>query len=161
MTVWDQVLARVETKVNRHSFSTWFRRTEFVTDDGQRVTIRVPDTVFRDWLLKHYSGVLADALAEVGRSDTALTFVTEAEANTQQAAVERNFAPATVETAPGRPEVEFPVAAAEAPVGPPGLNPRYTFDTFVVGPSNQFAHAACRAVAEAPARSYNPLFIYG
>ena len=93
MTVWDQVLARVETKVNRHSFSTWFRRTEFVTDDGQRVTIRVPDTVFRDWLLKHYSGVLADALAEVGRSDTALTFVTEAEANTQQAAVERDFAP--------------------------------------------------------------------
>ena len=67
MTIWDQVLARVETKVNRHSFSTWFRRTEFVADDGTRVTIRVPDTVFRDWLLKHYSGVLADALAEVGR----------------------------------------------------------------------------------------------
>ena len=161
MTVWDQVLARVETKVNRHSFSTWFRRTEFVTDDGQRVTIRVPDTVFRDWLLKHYSGVLADALAEVGRSDTALTFVTEAEANTRQAAVDRVFAP-PAEVAATTAEVEFPVVPAEgAPVGPPGLNPRYTFDTFVVGPSNQFAHAACRAVAEAPARSYNPLFIYG
>ncbi len=162
MTVWDQVLARVETKVNRHSFSTWFRRTEFVTDDGQRVTIRVPDTVFRDWLLKHYSGVLADALAEVGRSDTALAFVTEAEANTQQAAEERDFAPPAAETRSTTVEVEFPVVAADgAPVGPPGLNPRYTFDTFVVGPSNQFAHAACRAVAEAPARSYNPLFIYG
>ena len=108
MTVWDQVLARVETKVNRHSFSTWFRRTEFVTDDGQRVTIRVPDTVFRDWLLKHYSGVLADALAEVGRSDTALTFVTEAEANTQQAAVERDFAP-PADATPSTAEVEFPV----------------------------------------------------
>jgi chromosomal replication initiator protein len=165
MTVWDQVLARLETKVNRHSFSTWFRRTEFVADNGQRVTIRVPDTVFRDWLLKHYSGVLADALAEVGRSDTALTFVTEAEANTQQAAVERAFAP-PVELSVRNAEVAFPVAGAVpvdggAPPGPPGLNPRYTFDTFVVGPSNQFAHAACRAVAEAPARSYNPLFIYG
>jgi chromosomal replication initiator protein len=164
MTVWDQVLARVETKVNRHSFSTWFRRTEFVTDDGQRVTIRVPDTVFRDWLLKHYSGVLADALAEVGRSDAALSFVTEAEANTRQAAVERPFAP-DAPPPPRTAEVAFPVAgsppAEPPPTGPPGLNPRYTFDTFVVGPSNQFAHAACRAVAEAPARSYNPLFIYG
>ena len=162
MTIWDQVLARVETKVNRHSFSTWFRRTSFVADDGTRVTIQVPDTVFRDWLLKHYSGVLADALAEVGRTDTALAFVTEAEANTQAAAEQRPFAPepeASAQTA----EVAFPVPGGEtAPtVGPPGLNPRYTFDTFVVGPSNQFAHAACRAVAEAPARSYNPLFIYG
>src|SRR5262245_36759151 len=162
MTIWDQVLARVETKVNRHSFSTWFRRTAFVADDGARVTICVPDTVFRDWLLKHYSGVLADALAEVGRADTALTFVTEAEANTQAAAVERPFAPETEPSVAGSAtaEVLFPVHT-EQPVGPPGLNPRYTFDTFVVGPSNQFAHAACRAVAEAPARSYNPLFIYG
>ena len=115
-------------------------------------------------VLKHYSGVLADALAEVGRSDTALTFLTEAEANTRQAAVERSFAPDAAPT-PSTAEVEFPVAGAPSPdpppTGPPGLNPRYTFDTFVVGPSNQFAHAACRAVAEAPARSYNPLFIYG
>jgi chromosomal replication initiator protein len=162
MTIWDQVLARVETKVNRHSFSTWFRRTAFVADDGTRVTIRVPDTVFRDWLLKHYSGVLADALAEVGRTDTALTFVTEAEANTQAAAEERPFAPEP-DAPPPSPEVAFPTPGTDASstVAPPGLNPRYTFDTFVVGPSNQFAHAACRAVAEAPARSYNPLFIYG
>ena len=60
--------------------------------------------------------------------------------------------------APGTtPEPEL----GSAEPGPAGLNPRYTFDTFIVGPSNQFAHAACRAVAEAPSRSYNPLFIYG
>jgi chromosomal replication initiator protein len=159
MTLWDQVLARVETKVNRHSFSTWFRRTEFVGDVGGRVTIRVPDTVFRDWLLKHYSGVLADALAEIGRSDTALVFLTEAEANTQAAAAERRLVP-DIESPSHTAEVAFP-PPPDTPPGPPGLNPRYTFDSFVVGPSNQFAHAACRAVAEAPARSYNPLFIYG
>jgi chromosomal replication initiator protein len=164
MTLWDQVLARVETKVNRHSFSTWFRRTDFVSDDGQRVIIRVPDTVFRDWLLKHYSGVLADAMAEVGRANAALTFLTEAEANTQAAAVERVFAPDKAPASPSSQTAQtyFPASAPDGPAaGPPGLNPRYTFDTFVVGPSNQFAHAACRAVAEAPARSYNPLFIYG
>ena len=65
MTIWDQVLARVETKVNRHSFSTWFRRTTFVADDGTRVTIRVPDTVFRDWLLKHYSGFTPQEIASL------------------------------------------------------------------------------------------------
>ena len=157
MTIWDQVLARVETKVNRHSFSTWFRRTTFLADEGSRVLVQVPDTVFRDWLLKHYSGVLADALAEVGRPDTALAFVTEAEASTQaQVADEQDF---KAEPAPAG-AATLPTVEVSAPAAP-GLNPRYTFDTFVVGPSNQFAHAACRAVAEAPARSYNPLFIYG
>ncbi len=160
MTVWDQVLACVESKVNRHSFSTWFRRTSFVSDVGDRIVIQIPDTVFRDWLLKHYSGVLADALAEVGRADTALTFVTDAEASV------RRPMPAMV-SQPGRAAAAEALGFADliespAPVQfPSGLNPRYTFDSFVVGPSNQFAHAACRAVAEAPARSYNPLFIYG
>lgn len=150
MTIWDQVLARVETKVNRHSFSTWFRRTTFLRDEGSRVTVQVPDAVFRDWLLKHYSGVLADALAEVGRPDTSLAFLTEAEASMR----------AESRPDPGGSEPAASAAPDMLPT-PPGLNARYTFDTFVVGPSNQFAHAACRAVAEAPARSYNPLFIYG
>lgn len=158
MTIWDQVLARVETKVNRHSFSTWFRRTAFPADEGDRIAIQVPDTVFRDWLLKHYSGVLADALAEVGRGDATLSFVTDAEASTRAAAAtEHDFTPEPSVPGTGH----SPVTVGEPSTSPAGLNPRYTFDTFVVGPSNQFAHAACRAVAESPARSYNPLFIYG
>ena len=147
-SIWDQILARVETKVNRHSFSTWFKPTAFVTDGGRSITVRVPNTLFKDWLTKHYSVVLAEALVEVRRSESALVFVAEPGATL--------------------PLPEVPMATPEnvdhaALDGhtPAGLNPRYTFDTFIVGPSNQFAHAACRAVAEAPSRSYNPLFIYG
>jgi chromosomal replication initiator protein len=150
-TIWDQVLARVETKVNRHSFYTWFKPTTFISDSGQAINVRVPNVLFRDWLTKHYSVVLTEALTEVMRGDSKLHFVSDG----------------ALEPAPAQ---EEPPAAAlasahqEPPAGSMatgGLNPRYTFDTFIVGPSNQFAHAACRAVAEAPSRSYNPLFIYG
>ena len=151
-SIWDQVLTRIETKVNRHSFYTWFKPTSFLADGGSSITVRVPNALFKDWLTKHYSVVLSEALAEVRRPDTSLVFVAEG------AAVP--VTPEPVAAAPGA------GAAAEPPDGEPattvaGLNPRYTFDTFIVGPSNQFAHAACRAVAEAPSRSYNPLFIYG
>jgi chromosomal replication initiator protein len=147
-SIWDQILARVETKVNRHSFSTWFKPTALVADGGQSITVQVPNALFKDWLTKHYSVVLAEALAEVRRGDSSLHFVAD----------------------PGFGAVPPPDAASRPPdeaeeIAPDdqslGLNPRYTFDTFIVGPSNQFAHAACRAVAEAPSRSYNPLFIYG
>ena len=160
MTIWDQVLARVETKVNRHSFFTWFRQTTFVRDQGERLVIQVPDSVFRDWVLKHYSGVLADALAEVGRPAVALNFITDTEAQAEEDAAGpgarcRRRGPRA------RPTVASAAEDSALVHAPAGLNARYTFDSFVVGPSNQFAHAACRAVAESPARSYNPLFIYG
>jgi chromosomal replication initiator protein len=142
-SIWDQVLARVETKVNRHSYYTWFRPTSLIADTGVGLTIRVPTPLFTDWLTKHYSGVLAEALEEVRRPGTSVAFVAEGDEPIREEAVE-----AGPQDAP-------------APSTSGGLTPRYTFDTFIVGPSNQFAHAACRAVAEAPSRSYNPLFIYG
>ena len=146
--IWDQVLARVESKVNRHSYFTWFKPTSFVGDDGRTVVVRVPNPLFKDWLTKHYAVVLEEALREVDRPDGQLQFLAADE---------------EVSTLPS-PAVEVPDAepVSDAPTGvAQGLNPRYTFDTFIVGPSNQFAHAACRAVAEAPSLSYNPLFIYG
>ena len=60
--IWDQVLSRIETKVNRHSFYTWFKPTSFVSDDGGAIRVRVPNGLFRDWLTKHYSAVLDEAL---------------------------------------------------------------------------------------------------
>jgi chromosomal replication initiator protein len=145
--IWDQVLSRIETKINRHSFYTWFKPTSLIADSGTTVQIRVPTPLFRDWLTKHYAVVLDEALAEVDRRGCAVLFTT---GDTIPAAV-----PAMQEATP----IGEPLEIVEQQVG--GLAPRYSFDTFIVGPSNQFAHAACRAVAEAPSRSYNPLFIYG
>ncbi len=152
--LWDQVLSRVETKVNRHSFYTWFKPATFVADDGPTVRVRVPNSLFRDWLTKHYSAILEEALAEIGRKGTVVAFVTTEAA----ASLPPLPAPAVSDT-----ENVGPVHAAETEGGPQadGLAVRYSFDSFIVGSSNQFAHAACRAVAEAPSRSYNPLFIYG
>jgi chromosomal replication initiator protein len=147
--IWDQVLARIETKVNRHSFYTWFKPTVFVSDDGGIVRVRVPNALFRDWLSKHYPAVIAEAMAEVDREAGTVSFVTE------DGRVDAPGAPADPPAEPELPAVDEEETSAG------GLAPRYSFDTFIVGPSNQFAHAACRAVAEAPSRSYNPLFIYG
>jgi len=76
-SIWDQILARIESKVNRHSFSTWFKPTSFVADGGNAITVRVPNPLFKDWLTKHYSVVLTEALAEVRRAETSLVFVAE------------------------------------------------------------------------------------
>jgi chromosomal replication initiator protein len=151
MNLWEQILARVETKVNRHSFYTWFKPTTFIGADSRTITVRVPNPLFKDWLTKHYSGLIAEALGEVQKPGLDVSFVAEPHAD------------AALVTMGGGEEslpLETEAALAAGP-GPAGLNPRYTFDTFIVGSSNQFAHAACRAVAEAPSRSYNPLFIYG
>ncbi len=151
MNLWDEILARIETKVNRHSFYTWFRPTMYVTDDHSTVTVRVPNALFKDWLTKHYAGVISEATTELKRPQLVVNFVADAQADAPIIALSaEEEAAALVAGPPG-----------STPPGAAGLNPRYTFDSFIVGSSNQFAHAACRAVAEAPSRSYNPLFIYG
>ena len=149
MNLWDEILSRVETKVNRHSFYTWFKPTSFVGEDGAAITVRVPSGLFKDWLTKHYSGVISEALGEVRKGSLAVNFIADPQADTAAISLGPDEAVSLDRGVP----VVIP--------GPAGLNPRYTFDTFIVGPSNQFAHAASRAVAEAPSRSYNPLFIYG
>jgi chromosomal replication initiator protein len=151
MNLWEQVLARVETKVNRHSFYTWFKPTSFVGEDRAAVTVRVPNALFKDWLTKHYSAVITEAMSEVKRSGLAVNFVSDSQPDTSMIPLTPD------EAAP----VDAEPASSPAAGGGAGLNPRYTFDTFIVGSSNQFAHAACRAVAELPSRSYNPLYIYG
>jgi chromosomal replication initiator protein len=139
--LWDVVLARVEGKVNRHSFATWFRPTSFLASDDATLRVAVPNSQFREWLSKNYLGVLQESLLEVGRPGLKVVF----EETTEDPGT--SSAPSTV-ASPTERETSH-------------LNPKYTFESFVVGSSNQFAHAAARAVAEIPSKSYNPLFIYG
>jgi chromosomal replication initiator protein len=139
MSLWDEVLTKVETKVNRHSFATWFRPTTFHSLDGSSLSIHVPTAQFREWLSKNYSGVIAEALDETGHHGLVVKFVCDPESQVSQ-----DNTPAESDSDPSF-----------------FLNPKYTFDSFVVGSSNQFAHAASRAVAEIPSKSYNPLFVYG
>ena len=151
-TIWDQIIGRIETKVNRHTFLTWFKPTVLVSDSGRVIKVRVPNELFKEWLPKHYKGVIGEALAEVERPESTVVFLADDETS-------RVPQPAGEAGEPHAPPDDGSAAASSNP--PAGLNPRYAFDAFIVGPSNQFAHAACRAVAEAPSRSYNPLFIYG
>jgi len=146
-TIWDEVLGRIETKVNRYTYDTWFKSTTLSADRGDRLAVRVSDRLAVEWLTKHYTGVISEALIEVGRPGVSVDMLTEA-----------LEAPGTV----GGPRPDEPAdGEPTSERGFPGLSPRYSFSTFIVGSSNQFAHAACRAVAEAPSRSYNPLFLYG
>jgi len=150
MNLWDQILGRIETKMNRHTFLTWFRPTSFLSEDRASITVRVPNSLFQDWLTKHYWRVISEAMTEIHRPNLVVNFVADSESDGPAIPLNADEA-AAVDAA----------SLTPTPPGPAGLNPRYTFDTFIVGSSNQFAHAACRAVAEAPSRSYNPLFIYG
>jgi len=146
-TVWDDALSRIETKVNNYSFHTWFSHTSLVRDDGSTVFVRVLDHAAVEWMHKHYTALIAEAFSEIGRPRATVVFLPEG--TTPARPEELELAP---DDKPSRDDLKSPAD---------GLSPRYSFETFIVGASNQFAHAACRAVAETPSRSYNPLFLYG
>jgi chromosomal replication initiator protein len=139
VNLWDQILARVEEKLNRHSFATWFRPTSFVELRGSVLVVRVPTPELKEWLSKNYMSVIAEALVELGQPDVTVSFETDRDPST----------------------THHPDGSSAVTARAPSLNPKYTFESFVVGSSNQFAHAAARAVAEIPSKSYNPLFLYG
>ena len=165
-TIWDQVLSRIELQVGKHSYSTWFKPTSLLADGGSSLRIRVPNLLFVEWLPKHYSVVLAEALREVGRGDVKLVFVPDAPGASGEGPPSAADALTSLNSQASQAELLPPPEAEEAetataPQRAGSLIPRYTFDSFIVGPSNQFANAACRAVAETPSRSYNPLFIHG
>lgn len=134
--IWKQLLVQLEPHINRQSFETWLKPTSLVSISGKDVHVSVPNRFFGEWIKEHYYPQIQEALErELAEEGLRIHFVIDEKGE-----------------AAGSPERERRKG---------NLNPRYTFDSFVVGSSNQFAHAASRKVAERPGASYNPLFLYG
>lgn len=162
--VWTDVLDRVRERLNKDVFETWFRPIRFETVDGESkiITLR-SGRVTRDWVCLYYNDMLSEVLGELELSDHAFEWLIDAPAEAvdlnDDADTELFFQPKATE-----PFTEVRTQHAHfldiEPVED-GLNPKYTFEKFVVGSCNQFAHAAAKGVAETPGTTYNPLFIYG
>ncbi|WP_432362787.1 chromosomal replication initiator protein DnaA [Sporosarcina sp. UB5] len=145
--LWNNVLSKIEDKISRPSFETWLKSTKLMSYGDENVTIAVPNSFAKDWLENHYVHLITGILSELTGEDRFIHFVVPKEME------ENDFqVPKPVVNQPDKSAVQSASVM---------LNPKYTFDTFVIGSGNRFAHAASLAVAEAPAKSYNPLFIYG
>ncbi|HEU4683239.1 MAG TPA: chromosomal replication initiator protein DnaA [Nitrospira sp.] len=148
-TVWQEALAYIEGKVPKQVYDTWFMPVHLERIEEGTAQIAVPNKFFGDWLSQHYGPLLEEAVSNArGGGETSVSFVV---LNRLQ---NKGPDPAAIAQA-------AKVATAIKPKRGIQLNPKYTFKNFVVGAGNQFAHAACMAVAEQPAKAYNPLFIYG
>lgn len=145
--LWGEVLSKVEQKISKPSFETWLKSTKLISYGDENVTIAAPNSFAKDWLENHYVHLITGILSELTGEDRIIQFIVPKDME------ENDF------TLP-KPAVK-PVENTPATSTSGMLNPKYTFDTFVIGSGNRFAHAASLAVAEAPAQAYNPLFIYG
>src|SRR5690348_3183204 len=145
---WDTISQRLRESLNASTFANWFGAATPVEQDAETLVVAVPNEFTKTWIEGHFGSLLNAAAAE---HDLTLEL---------RVAVSEAVAAAKAEAAAGESSEE--AGAEEGPITTVrGLNPRYTFDLFVIGPSNRFAHAAALAVAESPAQAYNPLFIYG
>jgi chromosomal replication initiator protein len=177
-SVWDSLLSSIEKRVNHESFTTWFKPISFVHHDQENIHLAAPDRVFEDWIFNNYRDVLDESLDENNLTGSKIIFSFAPSNHSQPeslslssglpANLNANHNDRNAEVSRPRPEESQPRSERTAltdfvdiePLELP-LNPKYTFNTFVVGSCNQFAHAAALAVAETPSKTYNPLFIYG
>ncbi len=165
--IWEQTLTQMEEHLLRPSFETWLKNTRPVAFYGDTMVIAVPNQFARSWVEDKYGPMLQNTLSAITDQAITLEFIVPAsqererehEAATPGGQAEPSGAEVTAPELGGRSGAAATPTRSHLPTQP--LNPRYTFDTFVVGSSNRLSQAACLAVAEAPARAYNPLFIYG
>jgi chromosomal replication initiator protein len=142
--LWDKFLERVKSRVSINTFNTWFQPTRLNRAETEVVHVQIPTTVFRQVLTRTYGEIVKAVFHELGVPAMRVQYV----------CTEEGPASAVPLAAIKQSKLDFET-------GDHQLNTRYTFDTFVVGNSNEFANAASRAVAEQPSKAYNPLFLYG
>lgn len=158
--LWQATLGELEILLSKPNFGTWFRETFVVAHENSKVIIGVPNDFTKTYLQKKYHIMIVRALRNVSPES-----VKDVVYKVEQKEVKRRgdgllqesdvFSPAMA------PAFSPPLAARQEPTSPAGLNPRYTFQNFIVGKYCEIAHAACQAVCDTPGRAYNPLFIYG
>lgn len=166
---WRRVRSRLQAELGEATFNSWFKQIELVGAEDGRVMLSVPTRFIRNWIVSHY----ADRLAELWADEDAAYTRVDVSVSTEVTALRKPAAVSLGEAAPAcgaAPAPELQVAQAapsglpqgfeDAGVGAP-LDPRFTFEAFVVGKSNELAHAAARRVAEATDVTFNPLFLYG
>ena len=147
---WEQAQPHLREVLDEYSYKNWFSQTAFDSFADGVLTIRVPSQFFANWLEEHYQDAVSEAVRKAQPSFKAIKYLTTGES-----------------TAAQEPEAPVKPLPGKRPAPPKsrhrfnGFNPRYTFDRFVVGAGNRFAHAAARAVEQSPGRAYNPLFLYG
>ncbi len=144
--LWEATLAHLQVQLSRRDFNTWLKDTHLVAYEDGAFIIGVPNAFAKEWLSNRLHPVIKRTLETVANRSTEIHYIVDP----------RPLASAVDEPMPlAEPEVNV------APVEETVLNPKYTFDRFIVGPNNRMAHAAAMAVAERPGHAYNPLFIYG
>jgi chromosomal replication initiator protein len=146
---WQSVLGQLQMEMPRASFDTWVRDTKPVSYQDGTLTVGVSNAYARDWLENRLASTVNRLLVGILNSTVDVNFI-----------VNGNELEQSVDEAPQSTKPEA-VYASDPPARSLSINPRYVFDTYVVGSGNRLAHAACLAVAEKPARAYNPLFLYG
>ncbi len=160
----SSILDAISKRVNQQSFNMWFKPVTSARKDDSCIYLGVPNEVFRDWISNNYFDVIEESLHELGLDAYQLRFMIDdsAAASIRQAETVSSVTSKSKFVQGNDPG--FAVGAVRAvesePVELP-LNPKYTFDTFVVGSCNQFAHAASLAVVDMPSKTYNPLYVYG
>ena len=170
--LWDNVLRAIKSKLQVESFETWFKPISFEGIDNTRrlVRLRAPNQAVRDWVKVNYANLMDQSLVEFSLAGYSVDWVLPEESQktdrsspqqTSSAGSHRVSASAREMPSPFSQSVGTALAPAKQVAFDPALNSKYTFDSFVVGSCNQFAHAAALAVAEAPGKTYNPLYLYG
>jgi chromosomal replication initiator protein len=161
---WQSVLGQLQMEMPRASFDTWVRDTKPLSYQNGRMVIGVRNAYARDWLENRLASTVSRLLVGIVNASVNVDFVVNGN-EYEPAVVEERSSP---RTQTGSYDYEYTgqnrsldVDVYEPPSRPSNMNPRYLFETFVVGSGNRLAHAACQAVAEKPARAYNPLFLYG